>query len=67
MKTSITSFDLRVLLAEWQGLVGGHVDKVYQRGDELMFRINVPDRGKVELYSMAGRSSVRTDPSPPAR
>jgi predicted ribosome quality control (RQC) complex YloA/Tae2 family protein len=55
MKTSITSFDLRVLVAEWQGLVGGHVDKVYQREDELMFRINVPGRGKVELYSKAGR------------
>jgi predicted ribosome quality control (RQC) complex YloA/Tae2 family protein len=55
MKTSITSFDLRVLVAEWQGLLGGHVDKVYQREDELMFRINIPGRGKVELYSKAGR------------
>jgi predicted ribosome quality control (RQC) complex YloA/Tae2 family protein len=55
MKTSITSFDLRVLVAEWQGLIGGHVDKVYQREDELMFRINLPGRGKVELYSKAGR------------
>ncbi len=55
MKTSITSFDLRVLVAEWQGLLGGHVDKVYQREDELMFRINVPGRGKVELYSKAAR------------
>jgi predicted ribosome quality control (RQC) complex YloA/Tae2 family protein len=55
MKATITSFDLRVLVAEWQGLIGGHVDKVYQREDELMFRINVPGRGKVELYSKAGR------------
>ena len=55
MKTSISSFDLRVLVAEWQGLIGGHVDKVYQREDEVIFRINVPDRGKVELYSKAGR------------
>jgi predicted ribosome quality control (RQC) complex YloA/Tae2 family protein len=55
MKTSITSFDLRVLVAEWQGLLGGHVDKVYQWVDELMFRINIPGRGKVELYSKAGR------------
>jgi len=55
MKTSISSFDLRVLVAEWQGLIGGHVDKVYQREDEVIFRINVPDRGKIELYSKAGR------------
>ncbi|TLZ96239.1 MAG: fibronectin-binding domain-containing protein, partial [Methanobacteriota archaeon] len=55
MKASITSFDLRVLVAEWQGLLGGHVDKIYQRDDEVMFRINVPDRGKVELYSKAGQ------------
>ena len=55
MKTSVSSFDLRVLVAEWQGLIGGHVDKVYQREDEVIFRINVPDRGKVELYSKAGR------------
>ena len=55
MKASITSFDLRVLVAEWQGLLGGHVDKIYQRDDEVMFRINVPDRGKIELYSKAGQ------------
>src|SRR3989442_8805182 len=55
MKASITSFDLRVLVAEWQALLGGHVDKIYQRDDEVMFRINVPDRGKVELYSKAGQ------------
>src|SRR2546427_640593 len=55
MKTSITSFDLRLLVAEWQGLVGGHVDKIYQRDNEVMFRVNTSDRGKVELYSKAGR------------
>src|SRR2546422_11690681 len=55
MKASITSFDLRVLVAEWQGLLAGHVDKIYQRDDEVIFRINVPDRGKVELYSKSGR------------
>jgi predicted ribosome quality control (RQC) complex YloA/Tae2 family protein len=55
MKASISSIDLRVLVVEWQGLVGGHVDKIYQREDELIFRINVPGRGKVELYSKAGR------------
>lgn len=55
MKSSLSSFDLRALVAEWQGLIGGHIDKVYQQGDELILRINVPDRGKVELYSKSGR------------
>jgi predicted ribosome quality control (RQC) complex YloA/Tae2 family protein len=55
MKISTSSIDLRVLVVEWQGLVGGHLDKIYQREDELIFRINVPGRGKVELYSKAGR------------
>ncbi len=55
MKTSLTSFDLRALVAEWQGLVGGHVDKIYQREDEVILRINLAGGGKVELYSKAGR------------
>jgi predicted ribosome quality control (RQC) complex YloA/Tae2 family protein len=55
MKTSVSSFDLRVLVAEWQGLLGGHVDKIYQQEDEVIIRINVPERGKVELFSKAGR------------
>src|SRR5213080_4853862 len=69
MKASTTSFDLRVLVAEWQGLLGGHVDKIYQRDDEVIFRINVPDRGKVELYSKAGQwlclHEVETKPETP--
>ncbi len=55
MKTSVSSFDLRALVAEWQDLVGGHIDKVYQREDEVILRINVPDRGKTELFSKSGR------------
>ncbi|TLZ74701.1 MAG: fibronectin-binding domain-containing protein [Methanobacteriota archaeon] len=55
MKTSLTSFDLRALVAEWQGLVGGHVDKIYQSQDEVIFRINLAGGGKAELYSRAGR------------
>ena len=55
MKTSLTSFDLRALVAEWQGLVGGHVDKIYQSQDEVIFRINLAGGGKAELYSKAGR------------
>jgi predicted ribosome quality control (RQC) complex YloA/Tae2 family protein len=71
MKQALSSFDLRALVAEWQGLVGGYIDKVYQRDDEVIFRINVPDHGKVELYSKSGRwlclHEVENKPeSPPA-
>jgi predicted ribosome quality control (RQC) complex YloA/Tae2 family protein len=55
MKTALSSFDLKALITEWQDLVGGHVDKVYQREDEVIFRINVPGRRKTELYSRSGR------------
>ena len=55
MKASLSSFDLRALVAEWQGLVGGYVDKVYQQDDEVLLRLHVPGRGKAELYSRSGR------------
>jgi predicted ribosome quality control (RQC) complex YloA/Tae2 family protein len=54
MKTSLSSFDLRALVAEWQGLVGAHIDKVYQKEDEVILRLNVPGLGKTELYSKSG-------------
>ncbi len=54
MKTALSSFDLRALVAEWQDLVGGYLDKAYQREDEVIFRINVPGRDRVELYSKSG-------------
>src|SRR5437867_2709186 len=55
MKTSLSSFDLRTLVAEWQDLVGGHLDKAYQREDEVILRINAPAGGKAELFYKAGR------------
>ncbi len=55
MKTALSSFDLKALVAEWQDLVGGYVDKAYQREDEVVLRINVPGREKTELYSKSGR------------
>ncbi len=54
MKTALSSFDLRALVAEWQDLVGGYLDKAYQREDEVIFRVNVPGRDRVELYSKSG-------------
>ncbi len=55
MKPGVSSFDLHALVAEWQGLVGGHVDKAYQKDDEVILRINLAGGGKAELYSKSGR------------
>ena len=55
MKEALSSFDLIALVAEWQGLVGGYIDKVYQSKDEAILRINVPGTGRQELYCKAGR------------
>ena len=71
MKTALSSFDLRALVAEWQDLVGGHIDKAYQKEDEVILRLNVPGREKAELYSKSGQwlclHEVEAKPeSPPA-
>ena len=71
MKTAISSFDLKALVAEWQDLVGAHIDKAYQKEDEVILRLNVPGREKAELYSKSGRwlclHEVEEKPeSPPA-
>lgn len=55
MKTALSSFDLKALVAEWQALIGGFLDKAYQREDEVIFRINLPGRDRVELYSKSGQ------------
>ena len=54
MKAGLSSFDLKALVAEWQVLVGGHVDKAYQRDDEVILRINPPGGGRAELYLRSG-------------
>ncbi len=71
MKEALTSFDLMALVAEWQGLVGGFVDKVYQAKDEVTLRINVPGEEKKELFCKAGKwlvlhrtEEVRETPGP---
>ncbi len=55
MKSGLSSFDLRALVAEWQGLVGGHIDKAYQQEDEVILRVNLEGGGKAELFSKSGR------------
>lgn len=54
MKTGLSSFDLMALVAEWQVLVGGHLDKAYQRDDEVILRVNPPGGGRAELYLRSG-------------
>ncbi|TLZ65218.1 MAG: fibronectin-binding domain-containing protein, partial [Methanobacteriota archaeon] len=55
MKEALTSFDLMALVAEWQGLVAGFIDKVYQAKDEVTLRINVSGEDRKELYCKAGK------------
>src|SRR2546427_13193422 len=55
MKEAITCLRLMALVAEWQGLVGGFLDKVYQAKDEVTLRINVPGEDRKELYCKAGK------------
>src|SRR3990170_2437475 len=55
MKEALSSFDLMALVAEWQGLVGGYVEKVYQDKDEVVLRIHVPGSERQELYCKAGK------------
>src|SRR5256885_6137536 len=71
MKTALSSFDLRALVAEWQDLVGGHVDKAYQRGDEVILRINAPvARPNCSTRPAVGSASTRSRrsqrPRPPS-
>ena len=55
MKTALSSFDLRALVAEWQELVGGYFDKTYQKAEDLVLKINVPGKGRRELFFAPGR------------
>src|SRR5437867_2542181 len=55
MKDAMSSFDILAVTAELQALVGGFVDKVYQKEDEVIFKVNVPAAGKRELYCKVGR------------
>jgi predicted ribosome quality control (RQC) complex YloA/Tae2 family protein len=49
MKTEISSLDLHFLTKEFQSLVGGKIDKIYQKKDDkkdLLFRFHVTSEGK---------------------
>lgn len=71
VKESLTSFDIRVLVRELQALQGAYLDKVYQDGDVFLFRFNLPQGGKPELFVHPGRwlflgEEFAHPPEPPA-
>ncbi len=45
----LTSLDLSILINEFSELEDGHVQKVYQRGEELTIEVYVPGEGKERL------------------
>lgn len=45
----LTSLDLSILINEFSDLEDGHVQKVYQRGEELTVEVYVPGEGKERL------------------
>jgi len=51
----MSSFDVLAVVRELQALVGGYVDKVYQREDELVLKVNVPGAGRREVYARVGK------------
>jgi len=51
MKKEMSTFDVRAVVEEMQGLVGSFVDKVFHWGDgNVLLRINVQGQGKRELF-----------------
>src|SRR2546425_2911266 len=69
MKTALSSFALRALGGGWRGLVGAHMDRVYERGDEVFSQIKVGGGGRAKLfYGGAGGvclHEVDNKPEPP--
>ncbi|HYS71679.1 MAG TPA: ribosome rescue protein RqcH, partial [Thermoplasmata archaeon] len=55
MKDGMSSFDVLAVTAELRALVGGFVDKAYQRGDELILKVNMPGAGRRETFAKVGK------------
>ena len=55
MKKEMSSFDVGAVVREMSVLEEGHLDKVYQSGSDLLFRINIKNAGKAELFYRNGR------------
>ena len=55
MKTELSSIDLHFLVDEFQALVGGKLDQIYQKAkEEFIFRIHIPNIGKRLLRIVPG-------------
>ncbi|MFA6709853.1 MAG: ribosome rescue protein RqcH [Candidatus Methanomethylophilaceae archaeon] len=50
MKKEMSSFDVRSIATEMASLTDAHMDKVFQWGNNVLFRINVQGQGKRELF-----------------
>lgn len=50
MKKEMSSFDVSSLVTEMSVLEGAHMDKIYQWGNDVLFRINTRNDGKADLY-----------------
>jgi len=46
MKTELSSLDLHYLLKEFNVLIGGKINKIYQNENEFLFEFHVPNVGK---------------------
>lgn len=55
MKEAVSSFDLIAIVAELQELVGGHLDKIYQDGEDFHFKVNIPGGGHREVFVRPGK------------
>ena len=55
MKKEMSSFDVGAVVREIAALEEGHLDKTYQTGTDMLFRINVKGSGKADLFFRGGK------------
>lgn len=55
MKKEMSVFDVRSIIGEMAMLKDGHIDKIFQWDFNVLFRVNVKDHGKVDLFFREGK------------
>ena len=50
MKKEMSSFDVRSVVNDMAGLKDAHMDKIFQWGTNVLFRINVQGQGKRDIF-----------------
>jgi len=64
MKESLSSLDIAASVKELQGIVGGHIDKIYQPSHgHLVLAIRTPGEGKSFLHFVIGKWLYRSEES----